>query len=191
MQKVPKESAPVDVPLGQLAWTFFVLGIATFGGNVQSWIFREVVVRRKWMEEEAFLSGVGLATVLPGANPVNIAVYVGLQLRGGIGAAAATISMLLPSFAIILILGALYHNFQHYPVLNFVLGGLAAAAIGASANMGLKLAQQLPRDILALGIAAGVFFASAILRAPMIWIVAAAIPPSLVRLYFWTRKNNG
>ena len=32
-----------------------------------------------------------LAQVLPGANPVNLSIYVGSQLRGGIGGAHAVI----------------------------------------------------------------------------------------------------
>src|ERR1700686_4705949 len=83
------ESDPFKPAVGllQLLGTFVRLGALTFGGSVQSWVHREVVERLGWIDNKAFLSGLTVAQVLPGANPVNIALYVGLKLRGGAGAA--------------------------------------------------------------------------------------------------------
>src|ERR1700731_4356054 len=92
VQLAPAESdlaVRPTVGLLQLLGTFVRLGAMTFGGSVQSWVHREVVERLGWIDNKAFLSGLTVAQVLPGANPVNIALYVGLKQRGGVGAVAA------------------------------------------------------------------------------------------------------
>src|SRR5258707_4363171 len=93
------------VGLLALLGTFVRLGTLTFGGSVQAWVHREVVERLGWIDDKAFLSGLTVAQVLPGANPVNIALYVGLQLRGGAGAAVAVFGMIVPAFCLTLCLG--------------------------------------------------------------------------------------
>src|ERR1700722_12487214 len=82
-------AVPARVGLSQLLATFVRLGTMTFGGGVQSWIHREVVQRLRWIDNKSFLSGMTVAQILPGANPVNMALYVGMHLRGGTGARAA------------------------------------------------------------------------------------------------------
>ena len=129
---------PARVGLSQLLATFVRLGTMTFGGGVQSWIHREVVERLGWINDKSFLSGMTVAQVLPGANPVNMALYVGLQLRGGMGAAVAVFGMLMPAFCTTLMLGALYRSYGHFAAVHFVLAGMAAAGVGATLTMGIQ-----------------------------------------------------
>ena len=90
------------VPLLELMGVFFRVGITSFGGSTAAWLYRELVERRGWLDEDHFLTALTLAQVLPGANPVNLSIYVGSQLRGGIGGAAAALGMIGPPFCIIL-----------------------------------------------------------------------------------------
>jgi chromate transporter len=167
------------VGLNHLLGTFVRLGTMTFGGGVQSWIHREVVDRLGWIDSKSFLSGLTVAQVLPGANPVNLALYVGLQLRGGVGAAVAVFGMLVPAFCTTLILGALYRAYGHLAVVHFVLAGVAAAGVGATLTMGIKVARRLPRDFVTLLIALAVFVLVGVLRCPMIPVVAVMVPLSI------------
>jgi chromate transporter len=173
-----------DIGLGQIFLTFLKLGIATFGGSVQSWMHREIVTRHHWLDERTFLSGLSVALVLPGANPVNMALYVGLQLRGGRGAIVAVLAMVMPAFCVILLLAAFYRDFSHFGVAHFVLLGLAASGVGATLNMAIKISRRLPRDLITPAIAILVFLASAVMRWPMIPIVAIAVPVSIGVAYF-------
>ncbi len=178
-----------DIRLGQIFLTFLKLGITTFGGSVQSWMHREIVTRHRWLDEQTFLSGLGVALVLPGANPVNMALYVGLQLRGGRGAITAVLAMVLPAFCVILLLSAFYRDFSHYGVAHFILLGLAASGVGATLNMAIKISRRLPRDVITLMIAVLVFLASAIMRWPMIPIVAIAVPLSVGAAYLMPKPD--
>ena len=119
----------VRVGLSELLATFVRLGTMTFGGGVQSWIHREVVQRLRWIDDKSFLSGMTVAQILPGANPVNMALYVGLHLRGGVGAAVAVFGMLIPAFCTTLILGALYRSYGHLAVVHFVLAGMGGSSL--------------------------------------------------------------
>jgi chromate transporter len=185
------ESDPAVRPavgLLQLLGTFVRLGAMTFGGSVQSWVHREVVERRGWIDNKAFLSGLTVAQVLPGANPVNIALYVGLKLRGGIGAVAAVVGMVVPAFCVILCLGYFYRGYGHLAVVHFVLAGLAASGVGATLTMGIKVARRLPRNLITALIALTVFFVVGVLRWPMIPVVAVAIPTSIAVAFFANRR---
>lgn len=179
-----------DIRLRDIFFTFLKLGTMTFGGSVQSWLHREIVSRNRWLEEETFLSGLGVALVLPGANPVNMALYVGLQLRGARGAVVAALAMVLPAFCVILCLGAFYRDFSRFGIIHFILGGLAASGVGATLNMAIKLARSLPRDVTTLLIGFCVFLASALMRWPMIPIVAIAVPLSVAWAYLKPAKRR-
>jgi chromate transporter len=178
------------VGLNHLLGTFVRLGTMTFGGGVQSWIHREVVDRLGWIDSKSFLSGLTVAQVLPGANPVNLALYVGLQLRGGVGAAVAVFGMLVPAFCTTLILGALYRGYGHLAVVHFVLAGVAAAGVGATLTMGIKVARRLPRDFVTLLIALTVFVLVGVLRWPMIPVVAVMVPLSIALAFVAEKKSE-
>jgi len=190
---MPPESlaapAPPVVGLSRLLGTFVRLGTMTFGGGVQSWIHREVVDRLGWLDEKAFLSGLTVAQVLPGANPVNIALYVGLQLRGGVGAAVAVFGMVVPAFCAMLCLGYLYRSYGHLAVVHFVLAGLAAAGVGATLTMGIRVARRLPRDLATALIASAVFLVVGVLRWPLVPVVAVATPLSIGLAFLVERRK--
>jgi chromate transporter len=186
----PDSDAPVQPAVGllQLLSTFVRLGAMTFGGSVQSWVHREVVERLGWIDNKAFLSGLTVAQVLPGANPVNIALYVGLKLRGGIGAAVAVVGMVVPAFCVILCLGYFYRSYGHIAAVHFVLAGLAASGVGATLTMGIKVARRLPRDLMTGLIAVTVFLVVGVLRWPMIPVVIVAVPVSIALAFFGNRR---
>jgi chromate transporter len=184
----PDAAVRPTVGLLPLLGTFVRLGAMTFGGSVQSWVHREVVERLGWIDNKAFLSGLTVAQVLPGANPVNIALYVGLKLRGGIGAAVAVVGMVVPAFCVILCLGYFYRSYGHLAVVHFVLAGLAASGVGATLTMGIKVARRLPRNLMTALIALSVFFVVGVLRWPMIPVVAVAIPASIAVAFFANRR---
>ncbi|MDB5643631.1 MAG: chromate transporter [Hyphomicrobiales bacterium] len=172
----------------QVLLSFLKIGGSAFGGSTQALIFREVVDRRQWMSEQQFLTGQAIAQVLPGANPVNLALYVGLQVRGGLGATAAVLGMIAPAFCIILVMGFAYRELSGQPATHFVLGGVAAAGVGATLAMGFKIVRKMPRKIWPAAIALAVFAAIGFFRLPMIPVVLIAVPLSIAAAYFDARR---
>lgn len=188
MPALPASAAPDAPPpatLPAILWVFLKLGMASFGGGLSGWIYGEVVDRRRWIAEDAFLAGMAVCQVLPGPNAVNLALYVGQQLRGLPGAAAAGIGILGPPFGFILFLAVLHAWLAGLPGLGFVLGGVAAAGIANSCYVGLRTARRM-RGVAPWAVTAATFVAVGVLRLPMLPVVLVVIPLS-VALAWHTR----
>lgn len=174
---------------------FLRIGTMAFGGSSQAWMHRDIIEERHWLSEKEFLSGFTVAQVLPGSNPVNLALYLGLKLAGGLGAVAAVVGMVLPAFGVILVLGALYHALSDYPMTHAVLTGVAFVGIGATLSVGVKVAIGLDRDVMTALIAISTFTAVGVFRVSMVPVVAIAVPLSIAVAYFERRyrdkKTNG
>jgi chromate transporter len=166
------------VPLLSLMMVFLRVGLSSFGGSTAAWLYREIVEKRRWLGEEGFLTALTFSQVLPGANPVNMSIYVGSMLRGGLGGIAAAVGMVGPAFCVILAMGILYARFGASALGHAVLGGLAAAGAGVALSIGAKVAGQL-RKPLAILIAVAVFAAVGVMHWPMVPVVLVLIPLSV------------
>jgi chromate transporter len=76
---VPATGTGFAVDLGL---TFNHIALASFGGGLSAWSREVLVVEKKWMGENEFLSAMTMCRILPGANQVNMAVFVGTKMRG-------------------------------------------------------------------------------------------------------------
>ena len=111
------------VLFGQLAWTFFLIGAFTFGGGyaMLSLIQNQVVVEHSWISESAFTDIVAVSQMTPGPIGINSATYVGYEvlqgatgshLLGICGSLTATLSIMLPSFILMLLIVRFYEKFR-------------------------------------------------------------------------------
>jgi len=182
------EPPAAQVPLSHVFWSFLKIGGSAFGGSTQALIHRETVERRRWLDEQAFLAGFALSQVLPGANPVNLALYIGLKVRGGLGATVAVVAMIIPAFAIIMAMGFAYRQLSGLPVTHFVLGGVAAAGVGATLSVGMKVVAKLPRRWTPFLVGIVVFVTVGLLRWPMVPVVLVAVPLSIFAAYWNGRE---
>jgi chromate transporter len=174
-------------PLTSILLSFLKIGLTSFGGGTSAWMHREVVERHRWLSEEQFLASLTVAQVLPGANPVNMAVYLGLQLHGGLGAFLAAAGMIVPSFCLILVLGVVYGYISGNPAAHLVLSGLAAVGVGATLVLGVRGARQFIRKPIPVIIAAATFVAVGVLRWPLIPVVLVTVPVSVLLSFIWGR----
>ncbi len=175
------------IPLLELMGVFFRVGITSFGGSTAAWLYRELVERRKWMDDDHFVTALTLAQVLPGANPVNLSIYVGSQLRGGIGGLAAVVGMVGPPFVVLLFLGFLYRQYGNSAVAHAVLAGLAAVGVGMSLSIGVKLARKIRRPVPIL-VGMALFTTVGVMHLSMIPVVLILAPFSVG--YEWYAARN-
>jgi chromate transporter len=171
------------VPLFELFKVFLKLGTLTIGGGGQAFMYRDLVNVKKWLTDKDFVVGLAIAQVLPGANPVNLALYFGQKLGGGLGAIAAVFGMVVPAFCIILIVGYAYSQLQQYPATHFILLGAAAVGISATFAMGFKIVKKLDRNWATVLIGLSTFIAIGVLRFPMVPVVAVMVPLSIFIAY--------
>ena len=110
--------APAKVSLGELAWTFNHIALASFGGGLSAWSREVIVVEKKWMGEKEFLSAMTMCRILPGANQVNMAVFTGTKMRAIPGAVAAIFGLCFMPLVIVLVLAFLYFTFKEVPAVK-------------------------------------------------------------------------
>lgn len=187
---MPDDAPRSPATLPALLAVFVQMGMMSFGGGLSGWMHREIVERRGWMGEERFLAALALGQVLPGPNSVNLALQIGLQLRGGIGAVAAGIGLLGPPFLVILVLAMLYARYGGVGLVNTALMGIAAAGIGLTCSMGVRAARRM-RGVAPFGVAAAVFVAVGVLKWPMIPVVLVVIPVSVALAWRTERRERG
>ena len=86
----------------ELFWSFFKIGLFTFGGGYAMIpiIQNEVIRNRGWIEERDFLDLLTLAQSAPGPISLNTSVFVGYKLYGYRGAVTALAGVVLPAFTV-------------------------------------------------------------------------------------------
>ena len=167
------------VPLTSIYRVFFEIGLLSFGGGLVSWIHREVVGKRKWIEDEEFLSGVALSQILPGVNSTNVGVFVGQRLRGVVGALVALAAMLTGPFIGVIIAAMIYKWLLAVPGFSAMVAGVAAVAIGMLLRFGIEAGRVAARGPAAIAVMAVTFVAVGLLRWPMLAVVAVIAPISI------------
>lgn len=134
----------------ELFWTFFKIGMFTFGGGLAMLrLAQEQVVAKGWLEENQIINFVALSESTPGPFAINMATYVGADEQGFWGAVFSTLGVVLPSFIIILIVAHFYKQFQSSHIVKGVMTGLKPTAIGliASAIITMAITVFLPNGI--------------------------------------------
>lgn len=93
--------------LWSIFWEFLKIGGFSFGGGYGAIpLIRESVVARGWADEEMLGNIIAVSESTPGPIMVNAATYVGSCQAGVAGAAVATLGVVLPAFAIMLLVAA-------------------------------------------------------------------------------------
>ena len=187
MSAPPLNSPPTPPPLTHPAAprlrsifaAFSKIGLTSFGGGLSGWMLREFVQRRAWLTEQEFLSGLALAQAFPGVNVVNLAIWIGYQLRRGPGALAAASGIVVPPMAVALVLAALFSQVGDSHRVHIVLAGVAATAVGLSLQTGLRAARAAASNLLRGLILATTFAAIFFWRLPLLWVVGTMAPLSI------------
>ena len=111
--------------------SFLKIGMFTFGGGyaMLPLIERELITKRKWIEQKEFLDLLTLAQSVPGPIAVNTAVFVGYKVRGLRGAAAALLGTVTPSFVIILVIAIFFAGIRQNPVVDAAFKGMRPAVV--------------------------------------------------------------
>ena len=139
---LPAALPPVLAPLSLdgLFWIFFRTGALIFGGGtlLLAFLHDDLVVRLHWLTQAQLLDAIAVGQVTPG--PVfTTATFVGYQLAGLAGAAAATAGIFLPAFLSVAIAGRWVPWLRRSPQAGAFLDGVIAAALACMLWVGLQL----------------------------------------------------
>jgi chromate transporter len=137
-----RKGSPLEVLL-----VFLKLGVSCFGGPIAhiGYFREEFVVRRRWLDEQAYVDLVALCQFLPGPASSQVGFSIGLLRAGYRGAVAAWAGFTLPS-AIVLVLFAYGASALSGPAGGGLLHGLKLVAVAIVAQAVWGMARTLSPD---------------------------------------------
>ena len=144
--------------LGTLFFTFFKIGLFTFGGGYAmiALLEEEFIQRRKWLDKDEFLDMTAIAESTPGPVAINSATYLGYKLAKVPGAATATVAVCLPSFLIIYAISLFFEQFTQLTVIANAFKGIQVCVIYLIFSAGVRMLKALDKSPFAIGVLAAV-----------------------------------
>src|SRR3954453_16770765 len=103
-----------QVPFGEAVRAWSYVGLNSFGGPAGqiAVMHREIVERRKWVDEARFPDALYYCILLPGPEGRQLATDPGWLLNGTRGGLCAGLLFILPGVVVLLVLSLLYATFQ-------------------------------------------------------------------------------
>lgn len=131
-----------------LFWAFFKIGLFTFGGGYAmiAVIQRELVEKKKWIEQEEFLDVIAIAESTPGPLAINSATYIGYKIGKVLGSAFSTLGVVLPSFIIIFIISLFFDSFLQLEFVGYAFHGIQACVAFLILSAGIKMFRGLNKS---------------------------------------------
>jgi chromate transporter len=161
MSPAPPAAAPPArrAGLGQLVRYFLYLGTLGFGGPVAlvGFMHRDLVERRRWIEEDEFRLGVALAQIMPGPLAAQLAIAIGYFQRGVTGATLVGLAFVVPSFFMVIAISIAYRRYGGLWWMQGVFYGIGAAVIAIITIAAYKLARSTNK------------------RDPLLWVIFGAL----------------
>ena len=134
----------------QLFYTFFKIGLFSFGGGygMLSVIQGEVVTKHAWLTATEFTDIVAISQMTPGPIGINSATYVGFTAVANagysdavaiLGSLLASFGVMLPSFILMLLVSRFLMQYRKHPSVETVFSVIRPIVVGLIASAALLL----------------------------------------------------
>lgn len=112
----------------ELFWTFFKLGLFTFGGGyAMIGQLKDIVVeKKKWVTNDELLEICAIAESTPGPVAINLSTYIGYKNKKILGSLVSTLGAVLPSFIVIFIISLFLEAFMQNKYVQYAFVGINA-----------------------------------------------------------------
>ena len=182
--------------LCDLFLTFAKIGLFTFGGGYAMIPLIEdaCVEKKRWITHDEMMNVAVIAESTPGPIAINCATFVGYRQKGLIGAAAATVGVVLPSFCIIFLVSMFLDRFLEIAWIAHAFMGIRLAVGILIVDAAVRMIGKMKKKPLRLAILGCAFFVMLLadifaLRISSIALLLAAAFVSLV--LFMIKQNTG
>ena len=157
----------------ELFGIFFKIGAFTFGGGYAMipLIEHETAERRNLIDKQEISDIVAIAESTPGPIAINSATFVGFRSCGVLGAAMATLGVVLPSLIIILAIAFFLRKVIDYPVVQYAFFGIRAGVLALIVKAVVNFYKRADHGVFGITVMLTAFLWSAILD----WSVIALI----------------
>ncbi len=166
------------IPSRAEAFRFWAkLGLISFGGPAGqiAIMHREVVEKRRWLDEREFMQALNVCMLIPGPEALQLAIWIGWRFHRTAGGVVAGLCFILPSVA--LLLSFLYAMHGDVPAIAAALAGLKATVIALIAQALVRIARRALKQPVhwALALAALLLVAGHVVPFPLVLLGAALV----------------
>jgi len=130
------------IGLATLFLAYLQIGLTAFGFTMLQKVVQLVVGKKGWLTRRQADHGLALVQLYPGPIMVDFTAYVGYRLRGVSGALAAVVGFVLPSFALMIALSAVYFATGNIAFVHALFVGLDALVVGIVLNLTLDFGER-------------------------------------------------
>lgn len=139
---------------------FFHIGLFSFGGGYATLPFLyHIADVHNWYTTKQLSDMIALSSITPGPVGVNVATFAGFSTAGVAGACIATLSVVLPSFIIVIIISKILDKFKKNKYVQSVVYTLKPAGCGLLAGVGVDMFVN-NINLFGMFLLGGLFFAS-------------------------------
>lgn len=165
--------------------TFMKIGVISFGGGygMISVIEREVVEKKSWISAEEMLDIIAIAESTPGPIAVNTATFVGVKKCGVLGGIVATLGVIIPPIAIIILISYFYDKFIENKWVNYAFKGIRVAVIVLIFNAVIKFIKNMDKTAFSIAVSITAFALAVFTSIDVIIILLCSAVISLA--YSW------
>ena len=131
----------------ELFFTFARIGLFTFGGGYAmiSMIENQCVEQKKWITHDEMMNMTVIAESTPGPIAINCSTFAGYKKAGVLGAFAATLGMVIPSFVIIYLISMCLDNFLELIVIANAFKGIKIGVGFLILDAGITMLKKMPK----------------------------------------------
>ncbi len=120
---------------------FAKVGLFAVGGGLATIPFlQDMGTRTGWFTNADLTTMIAVSESTPGPMGVNMATYVGFETAGLPGAVLATLGLITPSIAVIIVIAGFLEKFRQSKTVDSVFRGLRPASTALIAAAGLSVA---------------------------------------------------
>ena len=114
----------------QLFLSFYQIGFTSFGGLSMIPLISSEMVGHGWMTSAEVSDIVAIAEMTPGPLGLNCATFAGIRVAGIIGALAANLGILMPTFTVCALAAIFFEGFKDSNVLKNIMSFVRPVCIG-------------------------------------------------------------
>jgi chromate transporter len=161
------------------------LGFVSFGGPAGqiAVLHREVVERRRWLDDREFTRALNFCMLLPGPEALQLAIFLGWKMHGIRGGLVAGLGFVVPAVLLLFALSYVYVAHGSLSWVSALLYGLKAAVVALVLQAMARIARRSLQSSLHVALALASFLALEFARVPfpVVLLVAAAVGAHLAR----------
>ena len=171
--------------------TFLMIGAFTFGGGYAMLPLMQEQVAQHWgdiISQETITNFIAVSESTPGPFAVNMATYVGTEVGGLLGAACATLGVVLPSFALIYVISLVLRQFQELKAVQYAFHGIRAGVLALLCKALWGMYKKNQKNWASYIIMAGAFILTGLVDISVLPVLAGCAVFGLVTAKVMERK---